>query len=634
MKKRLLAIAMTLAMTLSLLPVTAGAEGTAGDFTVTEGTAYTYADGVLTITGDVTVSGTSSTDTIGVQRTNESSEDEDVEGSEKNPITVKLSGVNLSGRGPLIKFGRTAGYNTYFELVLVGENTLRPTSGDNFGYADGIYVGPQYSHLTISGDGTLTTSGARYDGAGIYLYSYGSLTIESGKVTAIGTGQGGGIRLGGDGRSAINITGGTVTASTESRDTAAIGGSGWENIIQITGGTVVATSSGSAPAIQGNKGNSESQPVTISNDATVIANSAEGEGIDCYYGGIEAGTDSVVVASSTSVPEGKTVEFKGVALVGTGLGYEDITVSDGSEAKTVALRGGVTIPEEANASISVGSGWTLDLGTIKRSVDWQLTRLKTDYIDFGFIHCIDEAEDYARARAAGTIDYLLGLKRQGVVRHIGMSSHTPAVADQVLDTGILDMLMFSINPAYDYQKGEYGLGEVDQRMALYRRCEAQGVGISVMKAFAAGQLLDAQRSPFGLALTRYQCLQYALDRPGVLTVLPGVRDCRDLQALLGFFDAPAGERDYSVLGGVAPKAAEGLCVYCNHCQPCPAGLDIGLINKYYDLARIGDRLASEHYAKLDRKASDCVSCGHCDRRCPFHVQQSGRMAEIASYFGR
>ena len=79
--------------------------------------------------------------------------------------------------------------------------------------------------------------------------------------------------------------------------------------------------------------------------------------------------------------------------------------------------------------------------------------------------------------------------------------------------------------------------------------------------------------------------------------------------------------------------SSGVCVYCNHCQPCPAGLDVGLINKYYDLAKAGDDLAKDHYAHLERKASDCITCGHCDSRCPFHVNQSQRMKEIANYFG-
>lgn len=231
--------------------------------------------------------------------------------------------------------------------------------------------------------------------------------------------------------------------------------------------------------------------------------------------------------------------------------------------------------------------------------------------------------------------YILSLKQQGVVRHIGMSSHTPAVAQMGLDTGLLDMLMFSINPAYDYQrKGEYAIGGARERQALYRRCQAEGVGISVMKAFSGGQLLSGKTSPFGRALTEHQCIQYALDRPGVLTVLPGVRDREDLRRILGYLHAGAEARDYSVFAELTPAEAAGSCVYCNHCHPCPAGLDIGLINKYYDLAQAGDRLAADHYVQLEKHAGDCTRCGHCDRRCPFHVRQSERMKQIREYFGR
>lgn len=277
-------------------------------------------------------------------------------------------------------------------------------------------------------------------------------------------------------------------------------------------------------------------------------------------------------------------------------------------------------------------GWSTDLAAIQRSVDWQLANLKTDYIDFGFIHCLDEASDLAAYEKSGALGYVLDLKEQGVIRHIGLSSHAPELVHKVLDLGILDMLMFSINPMYDYGQGDYANGSSEERYDLYRRCEKEGVGISVMKPFNAGQLLDAAKSPFHQALTTAQCIQYALDKPGVVTVLPGPGSVEELKHILGYFDTTEKQRDYSVISFLVPDTSKGSCVYCKHCHPCPAGLDIGLINKYYDLSKLGDTLAAEHYLTLEKTASDCVQCGHCNSRCPFHVDQMARMREIETYF--
>ena len=151
-------------------------------------------------------------------------------------------------------------------------------------------------------------------------------------------------------------------------------------------------------------------------------------------------------------------------------------------------------------------GWNPTLDGVKKSVAWQLEQLKTDYIDFGFMHCLDEIGDLEDYERNGILHYLLDLKAQGVVRHIGLSTHAPKLANRVLDMGILDMMMFSINPMYDYGHGEFSIGSASERYSLYTRCEKEGVGISVMKPFNAGQLLDAKKSPFGQALTPAQCI--------------------------------------------------------------------------------------------------------------------------------
>ena len=70
---------------------------------------------------------------------------------------------------------------------------------------------------------------------------------------------------------------------------------------------------------------------------------------------------------------------------------------------------------------------------------------------------------------SGVLDYIRALKKKGTVRHIGFSSHNPEVAEMLLDTKLMDMMMFSLNPAYDLeQSDEYGVGSVSERAALLR----------------------------------------------------------------------------------------------------------------------------------------------------------------------
>ena len=345
-------------------------------------------------------------------------------------------------------------------------------------------------------------------------------------------------------------------------------------------------------------------------------------------------------AGSLHNASGQEVEATVLAAIEAGVNYFDFIPSTAApfEGMCRALRphrAEVMLQVHIGADYSSGSyGWTTNADVAKREFERRLESLDTDYADFGFIHCIDEDTDLDEVMRGGIWEYALAMHEQGVIHHLAFSTHSAHIARRLLATGVMDLAMFSLNPMYDYtDASSYGKGTADDRAALYREFERAGVGVSVMKAFAGGQLLDAARSPFGRALTRAQCVQYALDRPGVLTVLPGVRGLADLRDVLACLDASPEERDYSVLGELAPRSGEPACVYCNHCQPCPQGIEVGLANRYYDLARLGDELAADHYRHLSAHASDCVGCGHCDRRCPFGVAQSSRMRQIAAYFG-
>lgn len=148
-------------------------------------------------------------------------------------------------------------------------------------------------------------------------------------------------------------------------------------------------------------------------------------------------------------------------------------------------------------------GWSRNLQQIRETIEWEFKALGTDYADFGFLHCVDEDNDFDELCTSGVFDYIKEMKEAGKVHYIGFSSHTPSVAERILDTGAIDMMMFSINPAYDLEQGDaYGIGSVAERTRLFKRCEVQGVGISVMKPFHGGKLLDTKTSPFKESMTR------------------------------------------------------------------------------------------------------------------------------------
>ncbi len=274
-----------------------------------------------------------------------------------------------------------------------------------------------------------------------------------------------------------------------------------------------------------------------------------------------------------------------------------------------------------------------NLNKIKQAFEKHLEDSGAGYADFGMLHCIDTQKDFRLFYKNGILDYIHSLKEQGLIRHLGLSTHTPAIARMAMDELDLDLMMFSINPAFDYNHGDYAFGEAQERQELYLKAQAQGVGISVMKPFAGGLLLNEKRSPLGVALTPSQCLRYALDKNAVVTTVPGFANLGDVKDLLKYFDKTQEELDYSCIGQSTPKALMGRCVYCNHCSPCPLGLNVGLINKYYDLSLTGDEMARDHYLQLPKHAGDCNGCGHCDRRCPFKVEQAFKMKSIKAHLG-
>ena len=294
---------------------------------------------------------------------------------------------------------------------------------------------------------------------------------------------------------------------------------------------------------------------------------------------------------------------------------------------------------------------TRNLEEAKAGFAQRLQLLRTDHAEVGMIHYVDAMSDWDAVVRNGILDYALELKAAGTIRSVGLSSHNPEVALAAVNTGKIDVLMFSVNPCYDLQPANEDVEELwadknyekplvnmdPQRQALYETCQRLGVGVTVMKAFGGGDLLKADMSPAGVALTAFQCLHYALTRPAVASVMCGARSMEDLRSCIAYEDAGEEEKDYAAAFAAMPKISwVGHCMYCGHCAPCPKGISVADVTKFLNLCKAQGEIPEtvrEHYAVLPHKAGECVQCGACEKRCPFGVAAVENMRQAAELFG-
>jgi predicted aldo/keto reductase-like oxidoreductase len=289
-------------------------------------------------------------------------------------------------------------------------------------------------------------------------------------------------------------------------------------------------------------------------------------------------------------------------------------------------------------------GVSRDLADCKRYFENLLRALSTDYIDFGMLFFMDKESSFEKVVNGPILAYARDLKRRGVIRAIGASSHNPVIARRLVEDGLIDILMFSINPAFDMAPA--GINVIDYldrnlgyekrldpvRAALYRLCAQRGIAITAMKTLGAGKLISKEQSPFAAPLTVQQCIHYALTRPAVASALVGCASASEVLDALSYLNQSDEERDFSGIVRQYQGEFEGSCVYCNHCLPCPAGIDIAAVQKYIDIAALDGAIPPDitrQYRDLEKHATDCTACGQCESRCPFSVPVVQRMRDAA-----
>ncbi len=284
---------------------------------------------------------------------------------------------------------------------------------------------------------------------------------------------------------------------------------------------------------------------------------------------------------------------------------------------------------------------TRSIAECRRNLERFLAIMETDHTDILFIHFVHTGKDYEKVLQRGGLrDLAVELKKEGKARHIGVSTHHAEQAIEFAESGIADLVMTQINLANHSSP---------RRKEFLEACISTGTGVIAMKPFAGGRLLrrggtvtfaghhTASRSIHKKKLppevTTQRCLHYVLNLPAVSAVIPGVANLRELEDCLSYYSASEEEKDYSGLLKSFEEYKAGECVYCNHCLPCPSGIDIGPMIRLYEMKDYlePDQLRRE-YSSFENPASSCSECGVCLERCPFDVDVITRLREISKYF--
>ncbi|MBE6926377.1 MAG: aldo/keto reductase [Ruminococcaceae bacterium] len=256
-----------------------------------------------------------------------------------------------------------------------------------------------------------------------------------------------------------------------------------------------------------------------------------------------------------------------------------------------------------------------DKESMARDIETSLRNLQTDYIDIYQIHNPNR-EGYDQIVApGGALEALLEAKAAGKIGHIGFTNHYAEMIELVLQEDWVETVMFP-----------YNIVET-QGEKLLALCKEKNVGFIAMKPLAGGAIEDATIA-----------LRYVAASEGVDVIIPGmdypaqVKENHD--AIVN--TAPLSKEEQEKISAIRKDLGENFCRRCNYCAPCTVGIKIPTVFLFDGyLTRYGlPDWAKSRYEALEKHASDCIVCGDCEKRCPYHLPIRDMLLKVAERFGK
>jgi len=239
---------------------------------------------------------------------------------------------------------------------------------------------------------------------------------------------------------------------------------------------------------------------------------------------------------------------------------------------------------------------------VRADLEKSLSDLQVDHIDLYQCHFVSTLEDYQQVvQANGALDTLVKAKDEGLIGHIGISSHSLEVLEQALNDGLFDTIMVC-----------FSFLEPAAKELIIPKALEKNIGIIAMKSFSGGAIDNPVLA-----------LKWALSQPGV-AIIPGVEDTAlfDQNWVVytsGDFVLTAAEQNE--IDSIRKRYDKVFCRRCDYCQPCSEEIPISVVLHVRSIIkRMGKEAVNGAFLSPALAAArKCSECGDCLGRCPYEL---------------
>ena len=260
----------------------------------------------------------------------------------------------------------------------------------------------------------------------------------------------------------------------------------------------------------------------------------------------------------------------------------------------------------------------------------ELKRLKTDHIDYYFMHMLTDIKSWERLKSLGIEEWIKEKKESGQIKQIGFSYH-----------GNSDMFCQVVD-SYDWDFCQIQYNYLDENAQAGRKglhhAAAKGIPVIIMEPLRGGKLVnnlpEKAKKLFAEHPKKYSPAEWAFrwlwNQPEVTCVLSGMNSMEMLEenvrvaseCKVGEFTDEDDNLLAQVVEAINSKMKVG-CTGCGYCMPCPMKVDIPGTFAAYNVSSVDGKfeamyeyLRSTTFRKDATSASNCVGCGKCEQHCP------------------